>query len=90
MPNYMKMDVEELEQRAQKLDKDIADANRAMDQARDKARQKVLKLHGEFDEVMAALMVKQKLGNMNDAEKAALAQMVHAEGIESAESVNGG
>lgn len=89
MPNYAKMDIEELEERATALDEKIVDASNAMDKAYAKERGKVMKLQGEYNELMAVLNMKRRLGNLSPDDVAALSQVVKAQGIESAEAVNG-
>lgn len=57
--------------------------------AAEKAKARAKEFHDEHEDRLVAAAARARLDSMNDTERAALAQLLQAEGIESEEEVNG-
>lgn len=76
--NYEQMTVEQLTAELQRLNEQRA-----------ALREQAIAVHAVLDRKQAVETARRKLAEMSDVEKAALAQLVQAEGIESGEAVVG-
>ncbi len=76
--NYEQMSVEQLEAELQRISGERAEL-----------KAQALSAHAVLDRRNAEAAARRRLATMSDVEKAALAQIVAAEGIESGEAVNG-
>jgi len=76
--NYEQMTVEQLEAELQRISGERA-----------ALKEKAVAVHAVLDRRNAEAAARRKLAEMSDVEKAALAQIVAAEGIESGEAVVG-
>lgn len=76
--NYEQMTVEQLTAELQRLNEQRA-----------ALREQAMGVHAVLDRKQAVETARRKLAEMSDVEKAALAQLVQAEGIESGEAVVG-